>query len=147
MGNFAILQSPSFELNTSGVRSESLTTIVAQEVGTTRSLKAIRQPTDIDNKTLAELTVAYGPDDHFDAYAVFQYLISREMQSNNANNDNSDRIPIYNRISIFHESKLGRHEMKHQKEVLKLTTIFDVINFGYSRSHAFLVNERPLRIE
>ena len=110
-------------------------------------MKAIRQPINIDNKTLAELTVAYGPDDHFDAYAVFQYLISREIQSNNANNDKSDRIPIYNRISIFHESKLGKHEIRHQKEMLRLTTIFDVINFGKGRSHAVLVNERPLRIE
>jgi len=111
--------------------------ICAQQVGTTRSLKAIMQPLNTDEATLKQMTATYTSDDHFDAFAVFQYLLSREIATVGAD---SPRIKVYDDISLFHVQMTGSVEFKRQKSFLRLLTIFDIINFGYSRSHAFFVN-------
>lgn len=89
--------------------------------------KRILQPVNIDDKTLAVLTCDYGPNDHFDAYALFQYLTSRELMTNG---DDSPRIAIYDRLAYFHIKKLSEAMLRLQRANLRLTTIFDVIDFG-----------------
>jgi len=121
------------------VRSE-----FAQLVGTTRSSKAICQPLNIDDKTLATFTGEYLPDDHFDAYCLFQFFLSRELSRIGPE---STRAGIYNKISNFHRKAIRREEMRRQKKSLGIATIFDVIKFGNSPSHPILVDKRPLRIK
>jgi len=59
----------------------------------------------------------------------------------------SPRADIYQKMSEFHREAITKEEMRRQKKSLGIVTIFDVIKFGNSRSHAVLVNERPLRIK
>jgi len=135
-----------FELLTSFVRLVRIGVMgkFEQRVGTTRSEKAILQPVNIDDKTLAALTSDFGPLDHFDAYAVFQYLLACELASLGKD---SQRVIVYEEIATFHLKNLSDIQLKDQKKLLGLATIFDVIKFGNSRSHPLLVNERPLRIK
>ena len=116
----------------------------AQQVGTTRSSRAIRQPLSTDDEVLLELTIDYAVEDHFDAYAVFQYLLSREIASWGAE---SPRISLYDRMSNYHFKNIGDEDLEQQKKVLRLATIFDVINFGESRSHSILPHDGPERIK
>jgi len=116
----------------------------AQLIGTTRSSKVIRQPVSISITTLTELTSDYGPNDHFDAYALFEFLLSRELARIGRD---SPRADLYQRFSAFHRELLTDEEMERQKKILGIATVFDVIKFGNSRSHTLLVNERPLRIK
>lgn len=104
-----------------------------QRVGSTRSAKAILQPVNIDDKTLAALTSEYRPDDHFDAYALFQYLTSRELVTNG---EDSPRIVMYDRLAYFHAKKLGEAKLRLQRSSLGLITIFDIIEFGKRRADA-----------
>jgi len=127
-------------LRTFGVVEVNAVSDFIQPVGTTRSSKAIRQPVKVDETTLAELTGDYGPDDHFDAYALFEFLLSRELASIGVN---SPRAELYENISYFHREAMSKDEMERQKKELGIATIFDVINFGHGRCHPFFVNERP----
>jgi len=110
--------------------------IATQHVGVTRSSKAILQPIKTDSNNLKEITLEYSMRDHFDAYAVFQYLLSRELA--NIGRD-SPRIEVFNEVSYFHSRQLGLKEILAQMNSLELTTIFDVIDFGKSRVDAIFV--------
>lgn len=127
-----------------GIVSRSLSTNFSQQVGTTRSLKAILQPLDINESVLAEMTRDYGPDDHFDAYALFQFLLARELASFGKD---SPRIGIYELASNFYLKNLPDEELERQREILGIATIFDIINFGNCRSHGVLQHQRQLRIK
>jgi|GEM_PF-643959 len=127
-----------------GIGSRSLSINFSQQVGMTRSLKAIRQPLDINETVLAEMTRDYGPDDHFDAYALFQFLLARELASIGKD---SQRIGIYELASNFYLKNLPDEELERQKEILSIATIFDIINFGNSCSHGVLQHQRQTRIK
>ena len=100
-----------------------------QKLGTTRSSKPILQPLNTDTETLTEITVAYTLGDHFDAYALFQYLLSRELSTLGRD---SPRLRVYNAIGNFHSDRLGAKEIGSQMDTLALATIFDVVEFGKS---------------
>jgi len=121
-----------------------VTSEFAQRVGITRSSKAILQPVNIDDKTLAALTSDYDPNDHFDAYALYQYLLSRELAALGLD---STRISLYDAIATFHWERVGKRETDRLKASLGLATIFDLINFGYGRSNSVLKIDGPSRIE
>ena len=108
-----------------------------QKIGVTRSLKPILQPVTLDPSMLTDLTSHYKEEDHFDAYTLFEYLLSRELASNGRG---SPRIDIYDSFSRFHKDSLTVDLFNYQKQALGLTTIFDVIEFGKSRADAFFVD-------
>ena len=102
-----------------------------QKLGATRSSKPIRQTVNTDFDTLKDITLDYCLDDHFDAYALFQYLLSPEFAKLGRD---SSRLKIYDNIANFHREWLEALENTAQKRKLSLTTIFDVIEFGKSRA-------------
>jgi len=119
-------------------------TSYAQKLGTSRSSKPILQPVNIDSETLKDMTPDYELGDHFDAYAVYQYLLSRELATVGRD---SPRLEDYNKVSDFHYERLGTMEFESQKRSLSLATIFDVIEFGKCRADPIFIYDRPLRIE
>jgi len=102
-----------------------------QKLGLTRSFKPILQPINFDTSAVEAITVDYNPADHFDAYALFQYLISREVASIGTG---STRIDVYDVIGRLHRERLGTKEFLFQMSGLNLATIFDIIKFGQSRA-------------
>jgi len=102
------------------------------------------QPLHTDDATLRQMTATYTREDHFDAFAVFQYLLSREIATVGAD---SPRTKLYDDLSLFHALTIGDDEVNRQKDSLRLATVFDIINFGNSRSHTLLIDGRPLRIK
>jgi hypothetical protein len=106
----------------------------AQKLGTTRSSKPILQPVNIDSETLKDMTSDYELGDHFDAYAVYQYLLARELATLGRD---SPRLKVYDVIGRFHRDRVEKVEIHAQMTALSLTTIFDVIKFGQSRADPF----------
>ena len=102
-----------------------------QKLGLTRSFKPILQPVAINVATLEEITSAFATEDHFDCYALFEYLISRELSSIGRD---SPRIAIYESLSRFHKQSLLVDHFETQMKTLRLSTIFDVIEFGKCRA-------------
>ena len=91
----------------------------------------IRDHVTDDTNELTNLTRNYGADEHFDAYALFQFLLMRELSKYGRESAHIKRYELHGR---FHKNRLTRQERARQKTALALTTIFDVVNFGKSRA-------------
>ena len=102
-----------------------------QRLGSTRSGKLIRYLLTDDAYELANLTQHYRSEDHFDAYALFQFLVMRELSRLGAD---SVHIVRYDQLGYFHKSQLSIQDIGAQMVGLYLTTIFDVVNFGKCRA-------------
>ena len=102
-----------------------------QRLGSTRSGKLIRYLLTDDADELANLTKNYRSEDHFDAYALFQFLVMKELSRLGAD---SVHIVRYDQLGYFHKSQLSIQDIAAQMVGLYLTTIFDVVNFGKSRA-------------
>ena len=102
-----------------------------QKLGLTRSNKVIRQPTEIDHESFAEVMRDYSKPDYFDAYALFQFLIGRELRRHVRA---SLIIDKYNALANFHELELSKEEFTQEMRALSLTTIFDIAKHGRSCS-------------
>ena len=110
--------------------------IFTQKIGVTRSLKAILQPINTDADNLAEITLDFTLADHFDAYALYQYLMARELATVGRD---SPRLELYDEVGFFHSNRLGYEEIQSQMEILALATIFEVIEFGKGRADPIFV--------
>ena len=102
-----------------------------QRLGSTRSGKLIRYLLTDDADELANLTKNYRSEDHFDAYALFQFLVMRELSRYGRDSIHVDR---YDQLSQFHQERLSAQQIAAEMVGLSLTTIFDVVNFGKSRA-------------
>ena len=100
-------------------------------LGSTRSGKLIRYLITYDTNELANLTLNYRSEDHFDAYALFQFLVMRELSRYGADSIHVER---FDQLSYFHKNQLNVQESTAEMAKLSLTTIFDVVNFGKSRA-------------
>ena len=106
-----------------------------QKLGLTRSNKSIYQPIEINYESFAELTRDYSKSDHFDAYALCQFLIGRELRRHGRA---SKSIGKYNALGHFHLFAISKEEFKREMRSLSLTTIFDIAKHGRSCSdHIF----------
>ena len=106
-----------------------------QKLGLTRSNKAIYQPFEIDQESFAEITREYSKADHFDGYALFQFLIGRELRRHGRT---SKSIVKYSALGNLHWIELSIEEFTQEMRSLSLTTIFDIAKHGRSRSdHIF----------
>ena len=104
---------------------------VAQHVGTTRSGKAIQVPIFSDEQLLElpEACALYTPADHLDAYAVCEYLLSRELRRRP---QVTLAMNMYQNMSSAHDSKLDGIWRETECLALGLATIFDVLEHGES---------------
>ncbi len=108
----------------------------AQHVGTTRSGKSIFT---YSTENIAELDgkyLQYSKSDHFDSYALLQYLLSRELLR-------QEPLPLIVRVweidSANHFRMLSRDEVQCEMEQLSLVTIFDILQHGKSLAdHVFV---------
>ena len=106
-----------------------------QKLGLTRSNKAIYQPIEIDQESFTQLTRDYSRPDYFDAYALFQFLIGRELRRHGRAAANVIR---YDTLARYHRYQLSADEFAQELLSLSLTTIFDIAKHGRSCSdHIF----------
>jgi len=104
-------------------------TEATQHVGVTRSGRAVQLPFALDEQP-AKLPAAcsrYAPVDHFDAYAVFEYLLSRELSRNLGD---ARMVRIYQGMSTRHKAELDDDWRTAERSALGLSTIFDVLEHG-----------------
>jgi hypothetical protein len=101
----------------------------AQHVGVTRTGKAVQLPlfNDEQQPDLPSVCAFYRPADHFDAYAVFEYLLSRELSRCPSD---PRMLKIYQSMSFRHSSMLGAAWLQAERLALGLATIFDVLQHG-----------------
>jgi len=104
-------------------------TQAAQHAGVTRSGKAVQIPifSDEQQPELPAACTRYTPADHFDAYAIFEYLISRELSRFTAD---TRAIDMYASMSSGHSSKLDVDWVEAERLALDLGTIFDILEHG-----------------
>ena len=104
-------------------------TQAVQHVGVTRSGKAIQVPifSDEPKPELPPACGLYTPADHFDAYAVFEYLLSRELSRRPAD---ARARGMYQNMSSCHDLKLDRDWRKAECLAIGLATIFNVLEHG-----------------
>ena len=102
-----------------------------QRLGLTRSNKVICQPTEIDYESFAEATRGYSKADHFDAYALCQFLVGRVLRRHGRA---SPIIDKYNDLANFHALELSADDFAQELRSLSLTTIFDIAKHGRSCS-------------
>ena len=108
----------------------------SSRLGLTRSGKIIAPPVMIDTRAVAMLTDDYTTADRFDAYALFEYLISRDLRRFGRT---SPEINRYVALARIHEDLLTDEDRSEQMSILALTTAFDVAKHGKSRAdHIFL---------
>ena len=102
---------------------------VVQHVGVTRSGKAVQVPIfrDDQHPELPAACAFYTPADHFDAYAVFEYLLSRELSRRPAD---PRAMKMYQNMSFDHRFKPGAVWYQVERLALCLATIFDVLEHG-----------------
>jgi hypothetical protein len=100
-----------------------------QYIGVTRSGKAIQAPIFGDDReiNLPAVCASYTPADYFDAHAVFEYLISRELSLRSGD---IRALSTYERMSDEHKSKLDINALDAQRLSLGLPTVFDVLEHG-----------------
>ncbi|MCX6107204.1 MAG: hypothetical protein NTY08_15365 [Proteobacteria bacterium] len=106
-------------------------TQASQHVGFTRSGKAVQVPifSDEPKPVLPPACALFTPADHFDAHAVFEYLISREL-SRGATDTRA--LLTYDQMSTAHKSKLDAEWLQAERLALSLATIFAILDHGKS---------------
>ena len=104
-------------------------TQAAQHVGFTRSGKAVQAPvfSDENQTELPAACTSYTPADHFDAYSIFEYLLSRELIRRTAD---TRAMNMYQSMSSAHSLKLNDNWREAERLALGLPTIFDVLEHG-----------------
>jgi len=104
-------------------------TQATQHIGVTRSGKAVQVPVFSDEQQ-AELPAEcalYTPADHLDAYAVFEYLISRELSRGPTD---ARAMDMYQSMSSGHNLKIDSNWRRAECLALGLATIFDILEHG-----------------
>ena len=104
-------------------------THAVQHVGVTRSGKAVQVPifSDEPKPDLPAACALFTPADHFDAHAVFEYLISRELSRGVTD---TRALLRYDQMSTAHKSKLDADWLHAERLALGLATIFAVLDHG-----------------
>lgn len=104
-------------------------TQASQHVGFTRSGKAVQLPvlSDGQHPELPAVCALFTPADHFDAHAVFEYLISRELSRSATA---TSALLTYDQMSTAHKSKLDAEWLQAERLALGLATIFAVLDHG-----------------
>jgi len=104
-------------------------TQAAQHVGFTRSGKAVQAPvfSDENQTELPAACTSYTPADHFDAYSIFEYFLSRELSRRTAD---TRAMNMYQSMSAAHSLKLNDNWREAERLALGLPTIFDVLEHG-----------------
>jgi len=104
-----------------------------QRLGTTRSEKAIFLYFGDDLDARPNLISTYTASDHFDAFALLQYLISRQLRRLGRD---AEFIRVFDRLAKFHYSSIKPEDFTAEMSTLSITTIFDIAKYGKSCADA-----------
>ena len=104
-----------------------------QRFGQTRSGKTICTYLTDDPTTVTESFKDYSSADDFDAYALFQYLMLREVRRAGE----SEEHRRFNIWSLFHEKRLTDAYKAAQMKALSLVTSIHVVKHGKGRADRF----------
>ena len=104
-----------------------------QRFGQTRSGMDICTYLTDDPTTVAEAFKDYSSEDDFDAYALFQHLIIREVRRAGESDENK-RFALW---SAFHEKRLTDAGKAAQMSALSLVTSIHIVKHGKGRADRF----------
>jgi len=104
-----------------------------QRFGQTRSGKVICTYLTDDPTTVAESFKDFSSEDDFDAYALFQHLMIREVRRAVETEDRG-RFTMW---SAFHEKRLADADKAAQMKALSLVTSIHIVEHGKGRADLF----------
>jgi len=104
-----------------------------QRFGQTRSGKVICTYLTDDPTMVAESFTDFSSEDDFDAYALFQYLMMREVRRTGVSRENKQ----FTLWSVFHENRLTDADRAAQMKALSLVTNIHIVNHGKGRADHF----------
>jgi len=109
--------------------------IPAQRIGETRSGKRICTYHTEDASERSELLKDFNVHDDFDAFALFQYLLLREVKRGSADSSDFQRFQSW---SDLHAQRAGSTEVSILKAELSIITSLDLVKYGQRRAdHIF----------
>ena len=110
----------------------------AQRFGETRSGKAINTYSIDDPTEIADVLKEFTVEDDFDAFALFQHLVRRELRRRDRDSQESADFLRFDEWSLVHENRLDPQEKQHQMVSLSLVTSIAVAEYGNGRAdHLF----------
>ena len=111
--------------------------IPAQRYGETRSGQPICTYTTVDPEAVASIIADFSPADSFDAVALFQYLLLRELRLRGNGTEEYRRYTFH---EACHARRLSRHDLAREKLVLSLVTSIAIVRYGKSRADQLFVD-------
>ena len=117
--------------------------IPTQRFGQTRSGKVICTYLTDDPTTVAESFKDFSREDYFDAYALFQHLMIREVRRAVETEDRG-RFTMW---SAFHEKRLADADKAAQMKALSLVTSIHIVEHGKGRADRFFRDLWSRRID
>jgi len=107
-----------------------------QRFGETRSGKPICTYFAEDEASIAREIATFTVADSFDAHALFQHLLRREIRRSAPS---ADFLARFERHSLIHLRRMRTAEVVQEMQALSLITIVSVAEHGKSRAdHIFL---------
>jgi hypothetical protein len=110
--------------------------VSAQLFGSTRSGKPIYAFPSDETTLVEEHLKSFTRSDLFDAHALFEFQIQREISRDEPNTSLIEMFEGYSNLFFL---RLTEQEYKKEKEDLNLVTIFDVIHHGRNMTLDILV--------
>jgi len=108
--------------------------VPVQRFGETRSGKAINTYSTDDPREIAEVLKDFAAEDDFDAFALFQHLVRRELPRGDCESQESADFQRFNIWSGVHNERLGPQARQAQMDILSLVTSIAVAEYGNSRA-------------
>lgn len=110
--------------------------VPTQRFGETSGGKPICTYFTEDQASIAHEIATFTVADSFDAYALFQHLLRREIRRSVPS---ADFLARFERHSLIHLRRMKRAEVFQEMQALSLITIVNVAEHGKSRAdHIFL---------
>ena len=102
-------------------------TIPSRRMGTTRSGKAVCIYLTDCTHEIHEQLKAFDRHDHFDAFAIFQYLAIAALRKHGKSS-----LPFTEQLEYvkIHRCYLDGTFLKNERKQLVLVTVFDVVQYG-----------------
>ena len=94
--------------------------------GETRSGKSIGTLANDDFEVLHNMTKGFTTSDYFDAFALFEYMLQRELSRQNM----QAMMTKFSKYAVFHRSQLTLQSFDEEKSKLGLSTIFHITKHG-----------------
>ncbi len=102
--------------------------------GETRSGVAICAYDVADPTEISSLLQDYGDEEHFDAWALFEHFLRRELRHPDYQTNDFVRFQLW---SSIHKDAMSSSVRRGQMDALSLANIFALVQYGKSRADHF----------